>query len=237
MESYRSFYFDCDSTLSSIEGVDELTRTLPPTQQAELAALTNQAMDGHVPLASIYEERLSQVAPSAADLARVGELYIANMVPDCAATIAALLWLGKQVGIISGGLYQPVLDLAKHLNIPTSNVHAVPVLLDGSGQYTDFDHQSPLWQNGGKIKVLEAIPSTQRPVLFMGDGATDLETKAHVDLFVGYGGIERRPAIEAGADVYLTEASLAGVLAIALTPAEKNILQNHPTFAALLQSS
>lgn len=236
MEGFQSFYFDCDSTLSSIEGVDELTQILPPAQQAELAALTHQAMEGAIPLARIYEERLSQVAPSSADLTRVGELYIENTVPDCAATIAALQFLGKQVGIISGGLHQPVLILAKHLNIPANNVHAVPVLFDAAGNYSNFDHQSPLWQNGGKIEILAEIPSSHRPVLFMGDGATDLETQAHVDLFVGYGGIERRSAVEAGADVYLTEASLAGVLAIGLTPAEKSTLQSHPTFGALLPS-
>ena len=234
MEPFQSFYFDCDSTLSSIEGVDELTRHLPADEQAALATLTSQAMDGHAPLAKVYEERLARVAPSKSDLAAVSRRYIQNLVPDCAATISALQSLGKQVGIVSGGLYQPVRDLADHLQIPASNVHAVPVLFDELGQYLDFDRGSPLWQNHGKIKILTQLPDSHRPVLFLGDGATDLETQGVADLFVGYGGVERRPTVEAQARVYLTQPSLAGVLNVGLTPAEKNTLRADQRFATLL---
>ena len=115
MTPFRSFYFDCDSTLSAIEGVDELTRALPPNERAELATLTHRAMEGQVALARVYEERLARVAPNQTQLAAVGQFYIENMVPDCAATIAALQFLGKRVGIVSGGLHQPVLALAEHL--------------------------------------------------------------------------------------------------------------------------
>lgn len=234
MTSFSSFYFDCDSTLSSIEGVDELTVVLPPEERAELAALTHQAMEGQAPLARVYEERLARVAPNRSELAAIGRFYIENMVPDCAATIAALQFLGKQVGIISGGLRQPVLALAEHLGIASANVHAVEVLFDEVGGYRDFDHQSPLWQNGGKAAVVQRLPQDHRPVLFMGDGATDLETRGVADLFVGYGGVERRTSVETGADVYLVDPSLAGVLQVGLTPDEKTSLRSDPRFAALL---
>ena len=101
MPPFAAFYFDCDSTLSSIEGVDELTRRLQPKEREELLALTKQAMDGHLPLAKIYEERLGVLAPSAEELAAVGRFYIENLVPDAAATITALRSLGKHVGIVS----------------------------------------------------------------------------------------------------------------------------------------
>lgn len=234
MTAFQSFYFDCDSTLSSIEGVDELTRGLPDAERAELAALTHQAMEGQLPLARIYQERLARVAPSRAELIKIGQFYIDNMVTDCAETIAALQFLGKQVGIVSGGLRQPVLMLAEHLGIPVTNVHAVPVLFDEAGEYRDFDHDSPLWQNGGKIEVLRRLPDAHRPLLFMGDGATDLETRGVADLFVGFGGIERRASVEAEADVYLTDPSLAGVLEIGLTPAEKQSLREHSRYCRLL---
>ena len=234
MEPFQSFYFDCDSTLSTIEGVDELTRHLPADEQAALAILTNQAMDGQVALAKVYEERLGRVAPNEAALASVSQRYIDNLVPDCATTIAALRSLGKEVGVVSGGLYQPVRDLATHLAIPTHNVHAVRVLFDEHGQYRDFDRTSPLWKNHGKVEVLKRLPDSHRPLLFVGDGATDLETQGTADLFVGYGGVERRPTVEASADVYLTGASLAGVLKVGLTPSEKNALRSDQRFADLL---
>ena len=234
MPPFAAFYFDCDSTLSTIEGVDELTRKLPTDERAELRALTNQVMEGDLPLAKVYEERLGVLAPSADELAAVGRFYIENVVPDATATIAALRCLGKHVGIISGGLLQPVLTLAEHLDIPSANVHAVPVLFDADGRYLGFDHDSPLWQNHGKIRVLEAIPADHRPVLFTGDGVTDLETKDVVDLFVGFGGVERRARVEAEADVFVTANSLAAVLGPGLTAEEKCVLGARPEFADLV---
>lgn len=234
---FAGFYFDCDSTLSSIEGVDELTRDLSEADRRELLALTAQAMDGTLPLAQVYEERLGALAPSHEQLLRVGQFYIDQLVPDAAATIAALRFLGKEVGIVSGGLRQPVAILAKHLGIDDQNVHAVPVLFDDAGQYRDFDHDSPLWRNGGKVDVLGAMPEGHRPLLFMGDGVTDLESKPVVDLFVGFGGVERRARVEAEADMFFTRNSLAVVLEPGLADAEKDRLRNEPRFQHLLPTT
>lgn len=234
MAPFRGFYFDCDSTLSSIEGVDELTRKLPADLREELHELTQRAMEGTVPLATIYEERLARVAPTQEELAAVGQKYIANLVPDAAQTIAALRFLGKHVGIVSGGLRQPVAALARHLEIPDEDVHAVAVIADDRGAYRDFDRASPLWRNDGKIEVLRGLPEDRRPLLFMGDGVTDLEAKGVVDLFVGFGGVETRARVAAEAEVFLTEASLAGVLAVGLTEDEKKALRTDHRFGGLL---
>jgi phosphoserine phosphatase len=41
--------FDCDSTLSSIEGIDELARLRGPEAFARVEALTADAMNGRIP--------------------------------------------------------------------------------------------------------------------------------------------------------------------------------------------
>src|SRR5688572_9236482 len=123
---YAAVYFDCDSTLSAIEGVDELLQDAPKGLVAEIAGLTEQAMAGTLPLAEVYERRLARLAPRADQLARVGELYVARLVPDAKAVVAALQSLGKHVGIVSGGLLTPVQHVADHLGIPRTHVHAVP---------------------------------------------------------------------------------------------------------------
>ena len=46
--------FDCDSTLSKIEGIDELAKNVGLGE--ELAELTNAAMNGIVPLEAVYEK-------------------------------------------------------------------------------------------------------------------------------------------------------------------------------------
>lgn len=230
---FASFWFDCDSTLSSIEGVDVLSGRRSQQLLNEVRKLTHRAMEGQIPLAEVYEQRLAKIAPGRDDLDAAGRRYIQNLVPDARLTLAALMSLGKTVGIISGGLRQPVLMLAAHLGVPAERVFAVPALLDGNGAYLGFDRRSPLWQNGGKPAVLGARPPDQRPLLFVGDGITDLEAKSRVDLFVGFGGVVRRPAVEKHADVYITENSLRPVLDIGLTPEEKQQLAADERFRDL----
>ena len=231
--SLASVYFDCDSTLSSIEGVDELLQFAEPTLRQDIAALTTQAMNGTVPLAEVYESRLSQLAPRREQLDLVGEHYVQNLVPDALATIEALQFLGKHVGIVSGGLLVPVQHLARHLGVPLDCVHAVPLHFEADGAYRDFDHDSPLWQNGGKIVVVRSLPDEHRPMVFVGDGITDLETKEHVGRFVGFGGVVTRDAVKAGADYFVETNSLAAVLANVLTEQERRELQQQERFCSL----
>lgn len=230
---FASFWFDCDSTLSTIEGVDVLSGRISPALLKEVHQLTQKAMDGEIPLAEVYEHRLIKIAPNRADLEAAGRGYVQNLVPDAKETLAALTSLGKTVGIISGGLRQPVVMLARELGVPEDCVFAVAALLDEDGNYRGFDRESPLWQNGGKPAVLGSRPKDQYPLLFVGDGATDLEAKPCVDLFVGFGGVVRRPTVEQNADVYITENSLRPVLDIGLTRDEKQRLAQDQRFRDL----
>jgi len=230
---FAAVYFDCDSTLSCIEGVDELLQFADPQLRAEIAELTTQAMDGVLPLAEVYESRLNKLAPRREQLDEVGEHYVNNLVPDAALTIEALQFLGKHVGIVSGGLLIPVQHVARHLGVPLDCVHAVPLQFADDGSYRDFDHDSPLWQNGGKIPVVQNAPSDHHPMVFVGDGITDLETKEHVARFIGFGGVTARDAVRDGADHFVEAASLGAVLAFALTEDERNRLAQEERFCNL----
>lgn len=231
---YASVYFDCDSTLCAIEGVDELLRWAPAGLRAEIRELTEQAMAGTLPLAEVYERRLGKLAPRREQLDEIGALYVANLVPDAHATVAALQFLGKHVGIVSGGLLGPVQHVAKALGVAPANVHAVPLQFAADGSYRDFDHSSPLWRNGGKIDVVQALPAEHHPLAFVGDGITDAETRDHVARFVGFGGVVARPSVQALATVFVTTKSLAGVLPHVLAEAERTRLAAEPRFARLL---
>ncbi|MBL8727610.1 MAG: HAD-IB family phosphatase [Planctomycetes bacterium] len=234
---FAAVYFDCDSTLSAIEGVDELLAFAPASLRDDVLRLTTEAMEGTRPLAEVYERRLRLLAPRREQLDRIGELYAARLVPDAPALVAALQALGKQVGIVSGGLLVPVQHVARQLGIPLPNVHAVPLLFDERGAYLDFDHGSPLWRNGGKIEVLRQLPATHRPVAFVGDGITDLETQGTADLFVGFGGVANRARVRERAQAFVATPSLAPVLAHVTTPGEREQLARDPRFAPLLSAA
>jgi phosphoserine phosphatase len=228
--------FDCDSTLSSIEGIDELARD----HEAEVSALTEAAMRGEVALEEVYGQRLSLVQPDRSSVAALGTQYVERVVPDALATIRALQGEGIQVRIMSGGLRPAVEHFATHLGIPCNYVAAVDVYFDGAGAYAGFDAASPLARAGGKRKLLEVWRRELRGALmFVGDGATDLETRDVADVFVAYAGVVERSAVVAAADIVIRSQSLAPVVPLALggrRPRQASAQQLYDTGLGLLES-
>jgi phosphoserine phosphatase len=150
----------------------------------------------------------------------IGRRYVEALVEDAAEVVAALHWLGKEVRVISGGLLPPVLAVATRLGIGAAKVAAVDITFDGEGRYLDYERDSPLARSGGKPDVL-AKWGLPRPALLVGDGATDLEGKAAVDLFAAFMGVVFREGVAAGADVVLTAPTLAPVLSLASSPDDR----------------
>lgn len=214
--------FDCDSTLTTLEGIDELAVRAGIADK--IIPLTTAAMDGTMTIDQVYAKRLDLIRPDAAALSWVGQRYVEEMVPGAKATIAKLTALGKPVHIISGGLLQPVLDIAKALGVPADRVHAVPVMLDATGQYAGFDTNSPLAKKGGKATVCRAIGERYGRVALVGDGVTDLEARDGGAAVIGFGGVVARPLVQAGADVFISSANLTAVLSALLTKDESRTL-------------
>src|SRR6266508_6638358 len=86
--------FDCDSTLTRIEGIDELARRVG--REAEIASLTEAAMNGHIPLEEIYGTRLDIVRPDKAALAWLAERYAEEMVSGAVETRSEERRVGKE---------------------------------------------------------------------------------------------------------------------------------------------
>lgn len=209
---FRTVIFDCDSTLSAIEGIDELAGP----HRAEVARLTARAMAGEVSLETVYGSRLDLLQPTRAQVVALGRQYIECLVPGAHETVAALRRDGVVVQVMSGGLLPPVLDLARHLGIPDDRVAAVPIWFDEDGRYAGFDAACPLAHTGGKRRWIEAHRDRlPRPILMVGDGATDLETRPVVDCFAAFTGVVRRPPVADAADVELAGPSLLDVLTFA----------------------
>jgi phosphoserine phosphatase len=245
---FQRVIFDCDSTLSTIEGIDELATLKGQTEH--IAELTRQAMDGLVPLEEVYAARLELLQPTRAELARVGRIYRRTLVPQAAEVVAALQTAGVEVFIVSGGLKASVVDLARYLKIPDANVFAVEVELDPfQGEWWDYPRHryagnpderylafapSPLAESAGKITVVGSLSKGQR-VLMVGDGSTDLATRGTASLFAGFGGIVRRQAVVDGADVFVEGPGLAAVLPLALSRSSGQKLKDTP-YEALLEA-
>jgi len=208
--SYDIVCFDCDSTLSKIEGIDELGRRSGLFDQ--LVALTNAAMNGELALEDIYGKRLELIKPDKEQMDSLADLYISEMVEGVEEVFSTLLAQGKQVHIISGGIRQAILPLAAKLGLPVENVHAVDVLFNADGSYLNFDQQSPLAKTGGKAVICKQIQLAGQTMAMIGDGKTDLEAKQAGATVIGFGGVMQRDIVLEQADVFVKETSLLAVL-------------------------
>ncbi len=208
--SFDIICFDCDSTLSKIEGIDELGRQ--SGQFDALVKLTNAAMNGELALEAVYGKRLDLIKPDKAQMAWLADLYVAEMVEGVEEVFRTLINQGKQIHIISGGIRQAILPLAKKLGLPADRVHAVDVSFNADGTYKDFDQQSPLAKTGGKAIICKQIQQDDISMAMIGDGKTDLEAKQAGAKIIGFGGVMQRDIVVEQADVFVKDTSLMAVL-------------------------
>jgi phosphoserine phosphatase len=210
--------FDCDGTLSSIEGIDALARHRGVT--AEVSALTAEAMNQSGVNPELYAKRLHMVMPTEEQVEALGSEYIQHQVPDLQEVIAAFKRLNKSIYIVSAGLSPAVRIFAKHLGIAQEQVFAVDVYFNEQGHYQDFDHNSPLIHADGKCRVVSALQKIHPRLIHVGDGANDYVTRHMVTRFIGYGGVFYRKSLAEQCDYYIESLSMSPLLALALTEQE-----------------
>lgn len=236
-------FFDCDSTLSTIEGIDELAKSRGLFD--EVQRLTNAAMDGEVYLESVYDKRLQLLRPTRGEIKQLERLYRETLVPDAHQVIQGLLFLQKTVFIVSGGLYAAVRPFGEWLGVPTANIRAVEVQYNTlSGEWWDYHKDQwgerpdvnylkheidPLVQSAGKEDVVRRLKGdrTGRSML-IGDGMSDLAARPEVDKLIGFGGVVKRAGVVNGADIFIDTNSLAPILALASSYQEQQKLLQSP---------
>jgi phosphoserine phosphatase len=223
--SFDLIFFDCDSTLSTIEGIDELAKL--KGKEGRVGLLTDKAMNGELDLSEVYGKRLKAIRPTRGQLKAIEERYAETIVEDAQEVIKALQFLGKQVYIISGGLVDAVRGFGRRLGVAPEHIRAVELEYNElSGQWWNYheaqaQHQrsyleyveGPLTISSGKPEIIRELAGSQTGRKFMiGDGSSDLATRPFVDLFVGYGGVIARDKVKNGSEVFIESLSLAPVL-------------------------
>ena len=206
---------DCDSTLSSLEGIDELGRLRGPDVFASVERLTTDAMEGRIRIEDIFKLRLDVIRPTRADAEKVGAQYLATVEPSALAMVRAVEQQGWTPLIISGGFRPAIRPLADFLGI--ARVEAVELHFAADGSYAGFDEAYPSTRSGGKPEIIATLRQELAPerIVMVGDGASDLETQPFVDLFVGFGRYVARAKVKQEARAFITALSqLPGLLPI-----------------------
>jgi phosphoserine phosphatase len=248
---YKHVFFDCDSTLTAVEGIDVLAESTGQGQSVE--GLTQAAMNGQIDLQEVYGKRLEAVNPTRQQIRQIRRVYKRNVVEDAQDVIQLLQTLGHKVYIISGGLAEPVEEFGVSLGVPRHQIRAVNVNYDQlagvwwedgyssqtSGiqeRYLGYD-TGALTASEGKGEIVRQLIGDQKGrSLLIGDGHSDLLASQAVDLFTGYGGVVNRDLVLSRAPAFIHSRSLAPVLILAAGPAHLLKLRDGPYWALVLKT-
>jgi phosphoserine phosphatase len=169
------------------------------------------------------------------------QVYKKNTVPDARGVIAFLQKQGHEIYIISGGLYQPVVEFGHFLGVQKENIRAVGIEYDAlSGpwwrqgndapnsaeEYLTYNDNQLTISEGKKFIIQELLGESSGRSLLIGDGVSDLNAGDEVDLFVGYCGVIKRTRVAENAPIVIESTSLAPLISIAAGPSALRALDD-----------
>ena len=217
-----AFVFDCDGTLSLLEGIDVLAHANGVGERVK--ALTEQAISHTGMSPDIYRERIELTKPSRAQIIDLAQRYYATRVPQVVNLIDVLQQLGKTIYVVSSGLNPAVTLFATMLGIPADHVYAIKLIFSAKGEYVGYDESSVLTEHSGKHIIAQQLREKHNKLIWIGDGMNDVVVKDHVIRFIGFGGAFYREHVEQLSDYYIKAQSMAPVLSLGLTQDEANAL-------------
>jgi len=199
--------FDFDSTLVSVEGLDELfARSLDgaPDRDARLAAfkeITDQGMAGEISAEESLERRLGVLAAERGLVARVGEEIRQHLSPSVERHLPFFRENLSRVGVVSGGFEELILPTLERMGLPPSSLHAHRFRYDGGGRVLGLDPDTII-ARGGKPAAVRNFRAREPVIWMIGDGATDLEVRERgmADRFVAFTENRYRDPVVAKAD-------------------------------------
>lgn len=218
VEPIDAVVFDCDGTLSVLEGIDELARSNGVGDMVE--SLTAHAMSKAGISEEMYHARLHLVQPKLEQVIAAGQQYFKQQVPHVSEVIQLLQRLNKHVYIVSAGLHPSVEYFGELLNVPRKNIYAVNIHFDSDRKYIDFDRTSPLINSHGKREIITQLKQRHPRIMHVGDGLNDYVVYDLVTRFIGFGGVFYRENIAKGCEYYIKAASMAPLLPLTLTKEE-----------------
>ena len=213
--------FDCDSTLSTIEGIDELAKENHVGKEVEKLTFEAMSVSGMNP--GLYQKRLELIRPSKKQVIALGKTYFNHLTPDTIPVIQLLQQLNKSIYIVSAGVNPAITIFGELLQIPKNNIYAVDLEFDRENNFQNYDKHSLLVHHDGKCRIVSQIKKQHEKIAFIGDGLTDLDTQTYVTRFIGFGGAVYREKIAKQSQFYINTPSLASLLPLILT--EKEVTQ------------
>lgn len=196
---------DMDMTAVTIEGIDEIARSLGVYEQ--VAALTASAMHGRSDFATSLRNRVALLKGGNASViedvkARMGET------PGLNVLLTVLQKHGFKRGIASGGFTQLICVLERKYQLELVRANTLGI---EDGHFTGAV-VGPIVDGQGKLQALNELRAryaiAPEQIMALGDGANDLLMLKGAGVGVAY---HAKPAVVAQAQCALNFASLAGL--------------------------
>lgn len=207
LSDFRLLVMDMDSTLITIETIDELAdmQGLKP----QVAAITAQAMRGEIE----YNESLTRRVALLAGLDeramdRVYEERL-QLSPGAEALLAAARRAGVKTLLVSGGFTSITERLKARLGLDYTRANTLEV---AEGRYTGKVVGSIVNADVKRdelVRVRDLLGAKREEVIAIGDGANDLKFMAEAGVSIAY---HAKPVVRAQASYALNHVGLEGVL-------------------------
>ena len=203
----RYFIIDFDSTITKVEGLDQLAvislKGNPAGDKiaAEIKHLTDLGMNGEISYSEALQKRIALLKANKRHIDTLIEFLSENITDSFERNKPFLQTYADNIIVISGGFKEFIDPIISQLGLKTENVYANTFTFDANGDITGVDETNPLAKSGGKIKLLESL-ELDGHVSVIGDGYTDYELKksGEADRFYAFIENVKRDNVIPGAD-------------------------------------
>lgn len=207
LENFRAFISDMDSTMITIECIDELADY--HGVKAEVAAITERAMQGELNFAQSLTARVAllQGLPVSAVTAVIRERM--RLSPGAEKLLGGLRAAGIYTVLVSGGFTPFTEHLQNWLGFDEAHSNTLEVVdghLTGRITSTIMDAQAKMRQ---LVITTRKLHCARRQIIALGDGANDIPMLRTSGLGIAW---HAKPALRTVADATLDFAPLDGIL-------------------------
>jgi D-3-phosphoglycerate dehydrogenase len=197
---------DFDSTFTTVEALEilaEIALADDPGREAklaEIAILTDQAMNGEIGFGEALRRRVELLALNRAHLPALVERLRGKVSPSIRRNRAFFEKNAERVVVVTGGFHDYVDPIVAEFGITPDRVLANRLVFDGD-RVTGVEQDNPLSRDGGKVEAVRSL-GIEGEVVMVGDGWTDYEVRAAgaADRFYAYVETASRPRVMAAAD-------------------------------------